>query len=72
MDINDTMSNGHRLSCDAFGALSKMRQDQVRFALSRIPSTLSDQVCAEPTEAGKMFPIASSGSETLSNAALQF
>ena len=30
--INNTMSNDHRLPCDALGALSKRRQDNVRFA----------------------------------------
>ena len=37
----------------------------MRFALFLISPTLSDQVGAEPTEAGKMFPLAPSGSETL-------
>ena len=72
MVIDITMSNGHRLTGDTLGARSKRRQDQVRFALFSISSTLSDQVGAEPTEAGKMFPLAPSGSETLSNAASQF
>ena len=58
--IHNTISNGHRLTCDALGALSKRRQDYVRFALFRISSTLPDQVGAEPTEAGKMFPLRSS------------
>ena len=44
----------------------------MRFALFRISSTLSDQVGAEPTEAGKMFALALSGSETSPNAASQF
>ena len=63
MVINNTMSNGHRLTRDALGALSKRRQDKVRFAFFfNIVETLSDQVGAEPTEAGKMFPRAPSGS----------
>ena len=70
--INNTMSNGHVLTCEAYGALSKRRQDYVRFALFRISSTLSDQVGAEPTETGKMFPLAPSGFEALSSAASQF
>ena len=61
MLINIAMSNDHRLTCDVFGALLKRRQDQVRFALFRITSTLCDQVSAEPTEADKMFPLAPSG-----------
>ena len=36
-----------------------------------IVETLSDQVGAEPTEAGKMLPLDPSGSETLSNATSQ-
>ena len=69
---NNTMSNGHRLTCDPFGALSKRRQNKVRFALFRISPTPSDQVDAEPTEAGEMFSLPPSGSETLSNAVSQF
>ena len=65
---NNTMSNGHRLTCDPFGALSKRRQNKVRFALFRISSTPSDQVDAEPKEAGKIFSLAPSGSDALSNA----
>ena len=38
---------------------------------SNIVETLSDKVGAEPTEAGKMLPLAPSGSETLSNATSQ-
>ena len=73
MMINNTMSNGHRLTCDALGALSRRRQDSVRFCtFSNIVETLSDQVGAEPTETGKMCPLAPSGSETLSNPASQF
>ena len=68
MVINNTMSNGHRVPCDALGALSKRRQDKVRFAFFFISSRLSDLVGAEPTEAGKVLPLAPSGSETLSNA----
>ena len=30
--INNTMSNGHRVPCDALGTLSKRQQDKVRFA----------------------------------------
>ena len=56
------------LVIDALGALSKRRQGKVRFAFFWISSRLSDQVGAEPTEAGKMLPLAPSGSETLSNA----
>ena len=69
--INNTMSNGHRVPCDALGALSKRRQDKVRFAFFLVLSTLSDQVGAEPTETGKIFPLAPSGSDTLSNATSQ-
>ena len=59
------------LVIDALGALSKRRQDKVRFAFFWISSRLSDQVGAEPTEAGKMSPLASSGSENLSDAPSQ-
>ena len=59
------------LVIDALGVLSKRRQDEVRFAFFWISSRLSDQVGAEPTEAGKMSPLAPSGSETLSNATSQ-
>ena len=33
MVINNTMSNSHRMTCDALGALSKRWQNWVRFAL---------------------------------------
>ena len=59
------------LVIDALGALSKRRQDKVRFAFFWISSRLSDQVGAEPTEADKMLPLAPSGSGTLSNATSQ-
>ena len=59
------------LVIDALGALSKKRQDKVRFVFFWISSRPSDQVGAEPTEAGKVLPLAPSGSETLSNATSQ-
>ena len=72
MVINNTMSNDRRLPSDALGALSKKRQDNVRFAFFFIIiETPSDQVGAEPTEASKILPLAPSGSETLSNATSQ-
>ena len=43
-----------------------MRQDKVTFAFFWISARPSDQVGAEPTDAGKMLPLAPSGSETLS------
>ena len=54
-----------RLVIDALGPLSKRRQDKVTFAFFWISSRLSDQVGVEPTEAGKMLPLAPRGSETL-------
>ena len=60
------------LVIDALRALSKRRQDKVKFPFFWISSRLSDQVGAEPTETGKMLPLDPSGSETLSNATTQF
>ena len=59
------------LVIDALGALCKRRQDKVRFAFCSISSRLSDQGGVELTEAGKMLPLAPSGSDTLSNATSQ-
>ena len=71
--IKNTMSTNHRPTSDTLGAFSRRREDEMRFALFfNIVETLSDQVGAEPTEAGNMFPRAPSRSETISNAASQF
>ena len=60
------------MPCDTLGALSKRRQGQGEVCIFlNIVETLSDQVVAEPTEAGKNLPLAPSGSETLSNATSQ-
>ena len=69
--IITTMSNGYRVPGDAVGVFSERRQDKVVCIVLDIVETLSDQVCAEPTEAGKMLPLAPSGFETLSNATSQ-